>query len=638
MADRRTRIQSQTAARWTSTNPILLVGEMGHESDAGRIKVGDGITPWNSLFYTSASFAANAPTNFTDTLTVSDSEVLVDADIGVSVQAYSANLKGFADAFNLPTSDGTANQVLKTDGTGTLSFVAQSGGSLPGLGVTASAAELNTLDGITATTEELNTLDGITATTEELNHMDGVTSNVQTQLDAKAGSADIPADISDLTDTTNLLDHFSGDYNDLINTPTIPADVSDLTDTSGALSTSLSDFGITASAEELNKLDGLTTSAAELNTLGGITATTEELNKLDGLTATTAELNYIDGVTSNIQTQLDAKADSADIPADISDLTDTTNLLSAGGVSSYNDLTDKPTIPADISDLTDTTSIIPTDISDLTDTGGALSGGGGASSLSDLGLTASAAELNKLDGLTTSTTELNKLDGLTASTTDLNKLDGLTATTAELNYIDGVTSNVQTQLDAKQALDANLTAFIAAVDFPTTDGNDEQILFTNGLGQLYWGSVSGGGGATLSSLGITATAAELNYMDGVTSNVQTQLDDIVSTSGTFSLNLNQQGELAVVTGTARWYAPFDLSVSSIVAYLAVAADADVSSNILKNNSTVKTVTITSGQLSTTVPSASFSMLEGDYITVDTTAVGSSAKGEDLVIQLKYSQD
>ena len=35
-----------------------------------------------------------------------------------------------------------------------------------------------------------------------------------------------------------------------------------------------------------------------------ITATAAELNLLDGVTATTAELNYVDGVTSNIQTQI----------------------------------------------------------------------------------------------------------------------------------------------------------------------------------------------------------------------------------------------------------------------------------------------------------------------------------------------
>jgi hypothetical protein len=47
--------------------------------------------------------------------------------------------------------------------------------------------------------------------------------------------------------------------------------------------------------------------------LGGtaVTATAAELNIMDGVTATTAELNYVDGVTSAIQTQLDAKVTSA---------------------------------------------------------------------------------------------------------------------------------------------------------------------------------------------------------------------------------------------------------------------------------------------------------------------------------------
>ena len=53
-----------------------------------------------------------------------------------------------------------------------------------GTAVTATAAELNKLDGVTATTAELNLLDGITATTAELNYVDGVTSNVQTQINA----------------------------------------------------------------------------------------------------------------------------------------------------------------------------------------------------------------------------------------------------------------------------------------------------------------------------------------------------------------------------------------------------------------------------------------------------------------------
>lgn len=43
----------------------------------------------------------------------------------------------------------------------------------------------------------------------------------------------------------------------------------------------------------------------------GVTATAAELNVLDGITTTVTELNYMDGVTSNVQTQLDAKATTA---------------------------------------------------------------------------------------------------------------------------------------------------------------------------------------------------------------------------------------------------------------------------------------------------------------------------------------
>ena len=46
---------------------------------------------------------------------------------------------------------------------------------------------------------------------------------------------------------------------------------------------------------------------------------------------------------------------------------------------------------------------------------------------------------------------------ITASLDEINLLDGVTATTVELNYVDGVTSSIQTQLDNKQSLDGDLT-------------------------------------------------------------------------------------------------------------------------------------------------------------------------------------
>ena len=49
-------------------------------------------------------------------------------------------------------------------------------------GITASTAELNTLHGVTVSTDELNILDGVTVTSTELNYLDGTRSNIQQQI------------------------------------------------------------------------------------------------------------------------------------------------------------------------------------------------------------------------------------------------------------------------------------------------------------------------------------------------------------------------------------------------------------------------------------------------------------------------
>lgn len=40
-----------TAAGFTGANPVLRVGEMGIETDTGKLKVGDGVTDWATLDY-----------------------------------------------------------------------------------------------------------------------------------------------------------------------------------------------------------------------------------------------------------------------------------------------------------------------------------------------------------------------------------------------------------------------------------------------------------------------------------------------------------------------------------------------------------------------------------------------------------
>ena len=138
------------------------------------------------------------------------------------------------------------------------------------------------------------------------------------------------------------------------------------------------------------------------------------------------------------------------------------------------------------------------------------------------------ADLDALSGCQTgaasalallTSTEVGILDGATVTTSELNLLDGVTATTTELNYVDGVTSNVQTQLDAKQASDADLTALSSC----QSGGAAALAALTSTEIEILDGAT-----VTTSELnlldGVTATTTELNYVDGVTSAIQTQLD------------------------------------------------------------------------------------------------------------------
>jgi predicted RecA/RadA family phage recombinase len=68
--------------------------------------------------------------NFIGTLQNGGSNVVVDTDIGSTVQAYDSNLTSFVSTFTLPTTDGAVDQILQTNGSGTLSFVpAPAGGA-----------------------------------------------------------------------------------------------------------------------------------------------------------------------------------------------------------------------------------------------------------------------------------------------------------------------------------------------------------------------------------------------------------------------------------------------------------------------------------------------------------------------------
>ena len=122
----------------------------------------------------------------------------------------------FNNAYKFPTSDGAANQVLQTDGSGNLSFASISAASGSGIALTdLSVGAEGTASG-----------DGAIA----YNDSTGVFTYTPPDLSSYITSVAF----SDLTGTPTTIagygitDAFDGDYNNLTNTPTIPSDLTDL--------------------------------------------------------------------------------------------------------------------------------------------------------------------------------------------------------------------------------------------------------------------------------------------------------------------------------------------------------------------------------------------------------------------------
>ena len=109
------QLRRDTAADWTSNNPTLAAGDFGWESDTNRFKIGTGSAAWNSLEY------ADTLKSLGD-MSITGSTLSAPSNGDLTLTTSGSGKVNISNAYTLPSSDGSANQVLQTNGSGVLSF------------------------------------------------------------------------------------------------------------------------------------------------------------------------------------------------------------------------------------------------------------------------------------------------------------------------------------------------------------------------------------------------------------------------------------------------------------------------------------------------------------------------------------
>jgi hypothetical protein len=203
---------------------------------------------------------------------------VLSSAIGYSVASLDNNRK-------LPIAELTANVAFMADVSAAQSAAESNSESYADTEIAAHNSDSTSVHGIDNTADLLTDSNTKTVTNKSVS----LATNTITGTIAQFNTAVSDADLATLAGTETLTNKTISAADN-----TITINASDIVD-------------VTATAGEINTLSGLTASTAELNILDGVTSTASELNILDGATLTVTELNYVDGVTSSIQTQIDDK-------------------------------------------------------------------------------------------------------------------------------------------------------------------------------------------------------------------------------------------------------------------------------------------------------------------------------------------
>ena len=600
----RIQLRRDTASNWTTNNPLLYPGEMGIEIDTGKFKLGPAVTAptvgtaWNSI----SSYVNVTPAGLTSALGdyVLSEDVNVKGGLvqmdnsgnalilgpGFIVEGETDNSNETTVVFTNPTADRT---ITFPDATGTVvlatdlnAYAALSGATFTG---NINVPTAIVFEGATADSYE-TTLQVTDPTADRTITVPDVTGTIVTTGDtASVSNAMLAGSIANdklsnssitINGTSTSLggsrtlgtdDVAQGSTNKYFSDELAQDAVGnavgnglDYDDSTGAISVDPSEFALSAvGAPTANvamatyKITGLgePQSASDAATKAYVDNTTAGLNfhtPVHAATTTNLSANYSNG-TSGVGATLTADTNRAWIALDthtsftlgdrilVKNQTDgkqnglytITDIGSGSAPWVLTRATDADNSPAGeiaygdfvfvqngsqagygfIVSTTGTITIGTTSISYIQfNAGQVVIAGNGLSE-------ATAGTLSIDTAITADLSTAQTLTNKTLTSPKINEDVALTATATELNYVDGVTSAIQTQIDGKISASSTDTLTNKTLTLPKVNENVDLTSTSTELNILD--------GATLST-------TELNYVDGVTSSIQTQLDGKVDES------------------------------------------------------------------------------------------------------------
>ena len=474
-------------------------------------------------------------------------------EIGVDIQAYDADLADLSD--------------------GTLS-----------------AEKVEYLDNVRSDVQEqidaigdgpVNSLEdlGVTADSTELNYVDGVTSNIQVQLDAKQ---DLNANLTTLAGLEQNNDHFivsdgtnwtieSGNSaRESLGLGSIATQEADNVTITGGSVTGITDITI---ADGGTGASDITTARENLGLQIGVDVQgyDADLTDLSDGTLTASKVQYLENVTSDVQAQLDSKGTgNVSTLSDLGVTSDATEVNYTDGVTS-NIQTQLDSKMDNNAELTTISGLAHSDGNIIVSDGSGWTVESGADARTSLGLGSIATQAADNVSIT---------GGSVSGITDIAIADGGTNAsdvgTARSNL--GLEIGVDVQAydaDLADLADGKLTSTKVQYGeyFIATDGTNGQVWTSDGDGAGAWGDIGGitGAATTIDTEDLAAsraiisnsdgkiavsdiTTTELGYIDGVTSNVQTQLDNKQDKDDHLSdiADLNHADGNFIVSNGTKW--------------------------------------------------------------------------------------